>query len=477
MSNKQIIYELDKIQNISKNQSNNNTINANMYIKCIIHELNTPITSISIGLNIMENIIIKDINNNNSQALLSIIQDLYKTIHYIENTLTKFFVIQDGKLSLNKFTPFNIINIIKNIKKIILYDIKEKNISFEYNIDLDIHKFLYGDKINIEHCIFNLIKNSIKYSNLYNNNNKIIVKINRYNNILIKDEEYIIISISDNNNHILPHIQKKLFQPFNSTSGSGLGLYICKQIITLHGGFITYEELKHQEYNNQFNIILKFKKYNKIILKQIINSTSIESIESLESIKSIESIESIESIKSLKNITSIENITSLENIENLESLESLESINDTLIIEYKKYNIIIVDDSEISRKMMQNIFKNNCLLNNIYLAIDGLDAINQICNNKNIIDIIIIDNYMPNLSGMQTVQLLRGINFNNLIFGITGSDKQEIIDFKNSGVDYIFIKPFDKNKIKLFFDFLNKKNIVRYKNKKLTKIKSQLVWI
>ena len=84
---------------------------------------------------------------------------------------------------------------------------------------------------------------------------------------------------------------------------------------------------------------------------------------------------------------------------------------------------------------------------------------------------------MPNLSGMQTVQLLRGINFNNLIFGITGSDKQEIIDFKNSGVDYIFIKPFDKNKIKLFFDFLNKKNIVRYKNKKLTKIKSQLVWI
>ncbi len=53
--------------------------------------------------------------------------------------------------------------------------------------------------------------------------------------------ENFIISITDNGKGILPEVMERIFVPFftTKTSGSGIGLSICKQIVTLHGGTIT----------------------------------------------------------------------------------------------------------------------------------------------------------------------------------------------------------------------------------------------
>ena len=66
-------------------------------------------------------------------------------------------------------------------------------------------------------------------------------------------EQTVCILVRDNNDPILPHIKDRLFESFNSTSGSGLGLYICKNIVTLHGGTIAHE---FTPTGNQFTIVL-----------------------------------------------------------------------------------------------------------------------------------------------------------------------------------------------------------------------------
>ena len=247
-----------------------------MYIKCLIHELRTPISNVTLGLNSMEIKIkkeqeeITDIDCNCIE-FLSTISDLYKSLNYIDNTLTKFCVIQDGVMILNNFKPFSIRILLQNVQKILWYNIKEKNIQFEYNIDNDIHDLVYGDKINIKHCIINLIKNAIKYNN-NQNNSKIIINISYYNNISIAESQNknIIISIIDNNNYIPKNIKDKLFQPFNSTSGSGLGLYICKKILDLHNGSIEHEYVCNQDnpsnQGNKFNIIINLENCDNIPL-------------------------------------------------------------------------------------------------------------------------------------------------------------------------------------------------------------------
>ena len=94
----------------------------------------------------------------------------------------------------------------------------------------------------------------------------------------------------------------------------------------------------------------------------------------------------------------------------------------------------------------------------------------------NEIDIVFIDNQMQNLNGIQTVQLLRGINFDKIIIGITGSSLTELSDF-NLCIDYLFLKPLDKNKIDLIMSFLNKDNIVRQSDKKIQLNNFQLEWV
>ena len=282
---------------------------------------------------------------------------------------------------------------------------------------------VYGDEVNIKHCIVNLIKNAIKYSNNNQNNNIIYININNFS----EDNQYqsIIISVLDNNYCIPKHIKDKLFQPFNSTSGSGLGLYICKKILELHNGSIEHEYINNPE-GNQFNIFIDLKIYNNKVLQN-----------------------------------------------NLDLKENSIKYDNSNI----KYNIIIVDDSEFTIKLMYKILKKNNKINNIITAKDGLDAIQKICNNMNEIDIVFIDNQMPNLNGIQTVQLLRGILFDKIIIGITGSSFTELSDFNSCGIDYLFSKPLDKHKIELIISFLNKDNIIRQINKKIQLNNFQLEWV
>ena len=324
-------------------------------------------------------------------------------------------------LVLNNFQLFSIKMLMNDIEIILQYSMTEQNIQIKCNINDNICDMVYGDVVNIKHCIVNLIKNAIKYSNHSINQNIIIININN----LIEDKNYhsIIISVLDTNNHIPRHIKDKLFQPFNSTSGSGLGLYMCNQILKLHNGSIEHEYINTN--GNQFNIFIDSK---------------------------IQQSELNEENNILKYHNSIIN----ENI---------------------KYNIIIVDDSELTIKLMYKMFKKHSKINNIITAKDGLDAIQKICNNMNEIDIVFIDNQMPNLNGIQTVQLLRGINFDKIIIGITGSGLTELSDFNLCDIDYIFSKPLDKNKIDIILSFLNKDNISRQRGKKLQINNFQLEWV
>ena len=58
---------------------------------------------------------------------------------------------------------------------------------------------------------------------------------------LSNNKRNFIISITDNGKGILPEVMERIFVPFftTKTSGSGIGLSICKQIVTLYGGTIT----------------------------------------------------------------------------------------------------------------------------------------------------------------------------------------------------------------------------------------------
>ena len=90
--------------------------------------------------------------------------------------------------------------------------------------------------------INNLVDNAIKFAPQQNGKLDIVVSYRDGDN-KEKFDGNVIVSVKDNGTGIDPEIMPKLFSKFatKSFSGTGLGLYVSKNIIEAHGGKIWAE--------------------------------------------------------------------------------------------------------------------------------------------------------------------------------------------------------------------------------------------
>ncbi|GIW67374.1 MAG: hypothetical protein KatS3mg096_242 [Candidatus Parcubacteria bacterium] len=143
--------------------------------------------------------------------------------------------IEEGKLELN-FEEVEIIGLIKEIVNNFILLAKEKNLelSFETNLEQIILKV---DKLRFAQIIQNLIDNAIKYTS----QGWVKVSVNKENNELL-------ICVSDSGIGMSKELQSKLFGEFvrdpsikKEIRGTGLGLYIVKNLVEAHQGKIWAE--------------------------------------------------------------------------------------------------------------------------------------------------------------------------------------------------------------------------------------------
>lgn len=205
----------------------------------ISHELRTPVNLISstiqlIKLNLKnlskedENIISKyiDIMESNSMRLIRLINNL------IDSTK-----IDAGFV---KFTPINadIIKFVEDVcDSVVDYvDFNKMNLIFDTDREEEIVLF---DPDIIERILLNLLSNAVKF-------NKVDGTI--YVNLYTKDDE-IRITVRDEGIGIPKEKLSSIFKRFEQIQtknkiekqGSGIGLYLVKSLVTLHGGNIKVE--------------------------------------------------------------------------------------------------------------------------------------------------------------------------------------------------------------------------------------------
>jgi signal transduction histidine kinase len=108
----------------------------------------------------------------------------------------------------------------------IVYDFKRKE---------DI--IVEADRDRLAQVIHNLLDNALKFTT--DNNQTIFVIVDKK-----KEEEQVVISVKDTGEGISKEVLPRLFSKFttsDSKTGTGLGLYICKNIVEAHGGRISAE--------------------------------------------------------------------------------------------------------------------------------------------------------------------------------------------------------------------------------------------
>jgi two-component system sensor histidine kinase VicK len=243
------------------------------FLDIAAHELRTPIQPI---INIID-ILRLDIKKNNNRILQSELLDIAKRNAKRLMNLTES-ILDITRIECN---TLNIKSEIVNLNEIILHVVQYFTDKLEkHNDDSNIYMCEYlpdtiqrknGDRIKKEHLhltltstegnlnlgnailvnadrekIVQVLHNLLGNANKFTKGGKISIIINVVGGQNSDDKRNVIVTIKDSGSGISPDIFPKLFTKFASKSfqGTGLGLYISKNIIEAHGGKIWAENNK-----------------------------------------------------------------------------------------------------------------------------------------------------------------------------------------------------------------------------------------
>ena len=213
------------------------------FINIAAHELRTPIQPI-LGLSDLINHNLQDntseIDTSELKEDIKVIYRNAKKLQKLTNDILDVSRIDSHILNLNA-SQFDFVELIKNTIQDFTTssEKKEENvfIDFDYHDEtkskevLDRSILIEGDRARISQVLLNLLNNARKFTE----GGKIIVTV-----LMKKDTKEVIVSISDRGQGINSEVMSHLFEKFisRSDSGTGLGLYISKNIIEAHRGKI-----------------------------------------------------------------------------------------------------------------------------------------------------------------------------------------------------------------------------------------------
>jgi CheY-like chemotaxis protein len=112
----------------------------------------------------------------------------------------------------------------------------------------------------------------------------------------------------------------------------------------------------------------------------------------------------------------------------------------------RQLNILLVEDDEIDVMNVRRAFKKNNIANPLFLAGNGLEALEQLRNDSIPRDrrIILLDLNMPKMNGIEFLRELRrdpALNLTPVIVLTTSNDERDRIEAYNLNVAGYILKP------------------------------------
>lgn len=227
------------------------------FINTAAHELRTPTQAImgyaeldaEVFGDLLENPKIKSDNqlNRTITHLQKHFEIISRNSARLDDLISKLLDV--SRIESNLYNSLSLhkegLDLVKEIKESINIElnqkIRDKNINIILISDgIDGQMIVNADKSRLHQIVINIVGNAIKFSN---RNDKIDITIREKSlgqKNTCEENKNIFVEVSDSGKGISPHVLPKLFEKFVSDSdiGTGLGLYISKNLVEAHGGKI-----------------------------------------------------------------------------------------------------------------------------------------------------------------------------------------------------------------------------------------------
>ena len=221
------------------------------FLSMAAHELKTPVTSIFGYAQLLQRRIERggQTDDRNTRVVQTLVQQT-RRLQTLVNSLFDLSRIQLGQLNLER-APLDVVRFVQEVIDVLQPTLAHHAITFTSTIPPGT-LIIEADALRLEQAILNLLQNAVKYSP---EGGTIEVVVERRT-------EQVCISVTDPGIGIpasaLSHLFRRFYRAENvqltHISGMGVGLYIVKEIVTMHGGTVEVES--HEGKGSVFRVLL-----------------------------------------------------------------------------------------------------------------------------------------------------------------------------------------------------------------------------
>lgn len=305
----------------------------------------------------------------------------------IINNVLDISKIEAGEMALEN-ADFVLENTLTNVITVLSPKAKEKGLTVHKNVAPEISKVLKGDELRLEQILFNLLGNAIKFTDT----GEILI------NCVLEEEETdwqkIRISVKDTGIGMDADYLKDIFKKFSQEGkavttkkygGTGLGMFITKELVELMKGKIEIESDK--DIGTTFHVSLQLKKGDPGKVQAVGNKLEPGSLQDV--------------------------------------------------------SVLLVEDNILNRMVAQNSLKYyNCQVEEVENGLKALEILRQ-----KTFDVILMDIQMPEMDGIEATKMIRNeLQLDTPIIALTANAfKTEIDRCYAAGMNDYVTKPFDED--------------------------------
>jgi len=342
------------------------------------HELRTPLTII---LGFVEQLLNQP-HDPRLQSQLQTIASHSTFLLQIVNDILDAAKMDEGKLPL-EMQNFELLGLLKDLHQSMLPTAQSKELDFELNCQYPLPRELYSDPLRLKQILMNLLGNALKFTE----KGKVTLQAR-----LAKGQ--LQLTVSDTGPGITSEQQAKLFAAFEQADpsisrqygGTGLGLYICKQLTDLLGFELELRSETGQ--GTSFSLLIPLSAKAELILSSPPATAT--------------------------------------------------AAKTTIAVPRLSGSVLIVDDVPDLRLLLTTLLSPSGL--QLETAINGLDALQKVARHS--FDLILMDMHMPVMDGLSASRELRRQGYTMPIIALTADVQQtQQNHYLDAGCQAVLSKP------------------------------------